>query len=498
MPRIGRILKLAAAGARRRAVRLGGGGPRDARGQAPQGCAQTVPPARLTRHIAVARIGPLGTLTRRVLRFRWVVLACGSWSSSLGGAAASGLSDLLTNRFTLPGTDADRAETILQRSLRAALDGRVHARRPRRRARGAARAAGARGRRCAPSSECRRAASPRSRRSSAHVVVAQRSSRPRPGRRQGPHRRDARGDRDRFPARRTGSPARRRSSTTSTPSSPSDLQKSASSTSRSRSRSAAPDLHLRHARVPAAAIFALLHDPGDARDRLDLRQLHGAVDLPAEHGLADRARDRGRLLAPRSSIATARNCSSSDSKEDAIVRTMATAGRAVVFSGTAVAIGLALLLFMPLPFMRGFGVGGLMIPLVSRARGRHAAAGAPLTIVGERARPGAPRAEARARAARRARGRLLAALARTIMRRPVLFARVPSALLIALRAAGPRAPARAGLEPRASRRGSRRCRGSTSSARRSGPARRPRRTSSSTRARPGASGDAEIQAAVAG
>jgi uncharacterized membrane protein YdfJ with MMPL/SSD domain len=53
------------------------------------------------------------------------------------------------------------------------------------------------------------------------------------------------------------------------------------------------------------------------------------------------------------------------SREDAIVKTMATAGRAVVFSGTAVAIGLALLLFMPLPFMRGFGVGGLIIPAIS-------------------------------------------------------------------------------------------------------------------------------------
>ena len=52
-------------------------------------------------------------------------------------------------------------------------------------------------------------------------------------------------------------------------------------------------------------------------------------------------------------------------KEDAIVRTMDTAGRAVVFSGTAVGIGLALMLFMPLPFMRGFGIGGLVIPLVS-------------------------------------------------------------------------------------------------------------------------------------
>ena len=44
---------------------------------------------------------------------------------------------------------------------------------------------------------------------------------------------------------------------------------------------------------------------------------------------------------------------------------MATAGRAVVFSGATVAIGLALLLFMPLPFMVSMGVGGFLIPLVS-------------------------------------------------------------------------------------------------------------------------------------
>src|SRR5947209_9574723 len=53
------------------------------------------------------------------------------------------------------------------------------------------------------------------------------------------------------------------------------------------------------------------------------------------------------------------------SKDDAIVRTMATAGRAVIFSGATVALGLALLLFMPLPFMRWMGVGGFLIPLVS-------------------------------------------------------------------------------------------------------------------------------------
>jgi len=50
---------------------------------------------------------------------------------------------------------------------------------------------------------------------------------------------------------------------------------------------------------------------------------------------------------------------------EAVERTMETAGRAVVFSGTAVAIGLALMLFMPVPFMRGFGIAGLLIPLVS-------------------------------------------------------------------------------------------------------------------------------------
>jgi RND superfamily putative drug exporter len=51
--------------------------------------------------------------------------------------------------------------------------------------------------------------------------------------------------------------------------------------------------------------------------------------------------------------------------EAAVVRTMQTAGRAVVFSGIAVALGLALLLAMPLPFIRMLGVAGFLIPLVS-------------------------------------------------------------------------------------------------------------------------------------
>ncbi len=51
--------------------------------------------------------------------------------------------------------------------------------------------------------------------------------------------------------------------------------------------------------------------------------------------------------------------------EAAVLRTMQTAGRAVIVSGATVAIGLALLLFMPLPFIRAIGVGGFLIPLVS-------------------------------------------------------------------------------------------------------------------------------------
>jgi RND superfamily putative drug exporter len=53
--------------------------------------------------------------------------------------------------------------------------------------------------------------------------------------------------------------------------------------------------------------------------------------------------------------------------EEAVVRTMATAGRAVVFSGLTVAIGLSLLLFMPVPFMVSMGIGGFLIPLLSIA-----------------------------------------------------------------------------------------------------------------------------------
>ncbi|HEY8287521.1 MAG TPA: MMPL family transporter, partial [Chloroflexota bacterium] len=49
----------------------------------------------------------------------------------------------------------------------------------------------------------------------------------------------------------------------------------------------------------------------------------------------------------------------------AVQRAMETAGSAVVFSGTTVGISLLALIVLPIPFLRSFGYGGLLIPLVT-------------------------------------------------------------------------------------------------------------------------------------
>ncbi|MFN8222791.1 MAG: MMPL family transporter [Gaiellales bacterium] len=118
-------------------------------------------------------------------------------------------------------------------------------------------------------------------------------------------------------------------------------------------------------------------------------------------------------------------------RDDAIVRTMATAGRAVVFSGTAVAIGLVMLLFMPLPFMRGFGVGGLLIPAVSVVA---AVTFLPvvLSLIGRRLdRVRLLPAAWLEHRADHERG-FWSRLAKAIMRRPLVFALGSTAVLLAL------------------------------------------------------------------
>jgi RND superfamily putative drug exporter len=55
------------------------------------------------------------------------------------------------------------------------------------------------------------------------------------------------------------------------------------------------------------------------------------------------------------------------SNEDAILAAAPTAGRAVVMSGTIVAIGLLSLVVLPVPFLRSIGLGAMLIPLVAIA-----------------------------------------------------------------------------------------------------------------------------------
>ena len=63
------------------------------------------------------------------------------------------------------------------------------------------------------------------------------------------------------------------------------------------------------------------------------------------------------------------------SGDEAVQRAMETAGRAVLFSGITVAIGLFALIALPLPFLRSMGYGGMLIPLVSTATATTLAAG---------------------------------------------------------------------------------------------------------------------------
>jgi RND superfamily putative drug exporter len=124
-----------------------------------------------------------------------------------------------------------------------------------------------------------------------------------------------------------------------------------------------------------------------------------------------------------------------DSVEDALVTTMGTAGRATLFSGAVVAIGLALLVFMPVPFMRSMGVGGLLVPLFSIAA---AATFLPalLAITGHRINR--LRVVPKRVLAARADGRpgFWTKLSRSIMRRPVPYLVCSSALMLGLAVPG--------------------------------------------------------------
>ena len=114
--------------------------------------------------------------------------------------------------------------------------------------------------------------------------------------------------------------------------------------------------------------------------------------------------------------------------EDAVVRTMQTAGRAIVFSGVAVAIGLAVVLIMPVPFLRSLGIAGFLVPLVSIVASLTLQP-VLLSLFGRR---GMRAVRVRAlRPARARTGDFWARLAGAIMRRPVVVLLAGTAVLLA-------------------------------------------------------------------
>ena len=114
--------------------------------------------------------------------------------------------------------------------------------------------------------------------------------------------------------------------------------------------------------------------------------------------------------------------------DDAIVATMASAGRTVLFSGIAVAIGLSVVLVIPVPFVRSLGFAGLVVPLVSVVAALTLQPSL-LSLLGRHgmqtvraSRPGARRVGERG---------LWSRLARMVMRRPIVVLAGSVAVLVA-------------------------------------------------------------------
>ncbi len=122
--------------------------------------------------------------------------------------------------------------------------------------------------------------------------------------------------------------------------------------------------------------------------------------------------------------------------EDAVVRTMATAGRTVAFSGLTVAIALASLLLFPQVFLRSMGFGGMAAVLVAMI-GALTVLPALLSVLGHRVnslrvpRPWRRRRQAGTDVSAADLQGTWARVARSVMRRPVLYvaAIVPVLLL---------------------------------------------------------------------
>ncbi|MEU6857833.1 MMPL family transporter [Glycomyces sp. NPDC046736] len=110
-------------------------------------------------------------------------------------------------------------------------------------------------------------------------------------------------------------------------------------------------------------------------------------------------------------------------RAEAVARTVATAGRTVVFSAVTVAASLSVLLFMPFPFLRSFGYAGIVVPLAA-VLGAAVVLPAALAVWGHRVeRRKAPKPLEEGRWHR---------LATRVMGRPVLYGTLALALVAVL------------------------------------------------------------------
>jgi RND superfamily putative drug exporter len=139
-------------------------------------------------------------------------------------------------------------------------------------------------------------------------------------------------------------------------------------------------------------------------------------------------------------------------EDTAVERAMAHAGRAVIFSGTTVAVALLALVVLPVPFLRSIGIAGMFIPLVSVA--------VAVTLLPVVLATAGPRLDRRRLRRRETAGRLWTAWARLVVRHRWPAALASAAALIGIAAVAfsiqlgsPRAealaqsgPARAGFE----------------------------------------------------
>jgi RND superfamily putative drug exporter len=117
-----------------------------------------------------------------------------------------------------------------------------------------------------------------------------------------------------------------------------------------------------------------------------------------------------------------------DDVEAAVVRTVSTAGRTVIFSSLTVAVALSALLVFPLYFLRSFAYAGVGVVVIAML-GALVTLPAILALLGTKVNAAPLR---RSRSVRPASGRSLfwESVARRVMRRPVLFALPVVALLL--------------------------------------------------------------------